>query len=155
MVLLDYGISNIYTTKLQVSSGVGEAGFLIHHPMGTKDNPMTVKMIFSAAIPAFMVFILLYIEILLTGVVVNKKENKLKKGSGYHIDLLIMGFLSFFAGLLGLPWMCAATVRTVSHVGSVSTFNHSSAPGVKPKLENIKEQRVTGFMVSFLIVSKR
>ncbi|XP_071942826.1 band 3 anion transport protein-like [Antedon mediterranea] len=151
MVLLDFAIKNIYTDKLTVSSHLKDERTMFIHPLGNEDQPITVAIIFAAAIPAFMVFILLYIEILLTGVVVNKKENKLKKGSGFHLDLLIMGALSFICGFLGLPWMCAATVRTVSHVGSVSTFTHSSAPGVKPKLENIKEQRVTGFMVSFLV----
>ena len=83
--------------------------------------------------------------------VVNKDSNKLRKGSGYHLDLFLMGVLSAIAGLMGIPWMCAAPIRTVSHVGSLTVLTGSLAPGVKPKLDHIHDQRVTNFAVSLLI----
>ena len=62
-----------------------------------------------------------------------------------------MGALSLLAGLFGLPWMCAGTVRTVSHLGSLSVLTRTEAPGVKPRLDHIKDQRMTNFTVSLLI----
>lgn len=83
--------------------------------------------------------------------ILNKKERKLKKGSGYHIDQLILGFLTFLGGLFGLPWMCAATVRTVAHISALSEYSSTHAPGEKPQLLGVKEQRVTNFCVHLLI----
>ena len=82
---------------------------------------------------------------------VDNEKNHLKKGTGYHLDLFIIGVLSAMAGLMGIPWMCAAPVRTVSHIGSLTVLTGSLAPGVKPKLDHIKDQRVTNFAVSLLI----
>ncbi len=87
--------------------------------------------------------------------VVNKECNKLRKGSGYHLDIFLLGVLSALAGLMGVPWMCAAPIRTVSHIGSLSVLTRTHAPGVKPKLDHIKDQRVTNFAVSFLIGKSR
>ena len=83
--------------------------------------------------------------------IVNKKENKLKKGSGFHLDLLIIGGLAWFNSILGLPWVWAATVRSVTHTGALTVFSKTHAPGEKPKLVRIHEQRVTAFMVNLLI----
>lgn len=82
---------------------------------------------------------------------VSKKEHKLKKGTGFHLDLFLMGVLSAVAGLFGVPWMCAATVRTVSHLQSLSVMTRKNPPGVRPKLDYIIDQRLTNFLVSFCI----
>ena len=83
--------------------------------------------------------------------ILNKKERKLKKGSGYHIDQLTLGCITFIGGALGLPWMCAATVRTVAHVSALSEYSRTHAPGEKPQLLGVKEQRLTNFAVHLLI----
>lgn len=83
--------------------------------------------------------------------ILNKKERKLEKGSGYHLDQMILGILTFMGGVFGLPWMCAATVRTVAHVSALSIYSRTHAPGEKPKLLGVKEQRVTNFAVHLLI----
>ena len=43
----------------------------------------------------------------ITAVIVNRKENKLKNGCGYHLDLFILAFLIITCSLLGLPWFVA------------------------------------------------
>ena len=82
---------------------------------------------------------------------IQKKERKLKKGSGYHVDQLILGGITFLGGLLGMPWMCAAAVRTVAHISALTVYSRTHAPGEKPQLLGVKEQRVTNFCVHFLI----
>ena len=82
--------------------------------------------------------------------IVNKKDNKLKKGSGFHLDMFILGGLAAFNGLFGLPWVWAATVRSVTHCGALTVYS-KGAPGEKPKLEMIREQRVTALLVSLLV----
>ncbi|XP_022102541.1 anion exchange protein 3-like isoform X7 [Acanthaster planci] len=154
MVSLDYLIQNTYTQKLTITDGFiptdpCKRGWLIN-PLGI-NYAFPVGAVFGAIVPAFLLFILLYMEILLTGQYVSKKEHKLRKGTGFHLDLFLMGALSLLASLFGLPWMCAGPVRTVSHLGSLSVLTRTEAPGVKPRLDHIKDQRMTNFAVSLLI----
>ena len=60
--------------------------------------------------------ILIFIENQLTVLVVNKPEHKLKKEVGYHFDLLIVAVLAGVCGLFGMPWMSAASIRSVQHI---------------------------------------
>ncbi|XP_046565227.1 anion exchange protein 2-like [Haliotis rubra] len=154
MVLLDYSLQDTYTQKLEIQDSLSPTskkryGWFVN-PMGSKNN-MEVWMVFAAIIPAFLIFILLFMEIQLTEVILNKKDRKLRKGRGFHLDQFIMGVLTFVCGLLGLPWMCAATVRTVAHTSALSVFSSTHAPGEKPKLLYVIEQRLTNVMVSLLI----
>ena len=68
---------------------------------------------FAAAIPAFIIYIVLFFEIELTGVLLSSPHRKLKKGTGFNVDLLIGALMMLFNSLFGLPWMCAAPVRTL------------------------------------------
>ena len=40
----------------------------------------------------------------ITAVIVNRKENLLKKGGGYHLDLLVVAIGIIVNSLLGIPW---------------------------------------------------
>lgn len=82
---------------------------------------------------------------------VNKPEHRLKKGVGYHFDLCIVGLLTGLCGILGLPWHCAAPVRSIQHLQSLSYYSRKTAPGEKPHLEGVYEQRVTNIAVHILI----
>ena len=54
-------------------------------------------------------------------------------------------------GIFGLPWHCAASVRTIQHFQTLGVYSRKNAPGEKPRLVNVYEQRVTNFMVHFFM----
>lgn len=54
---------------------------------------------------------------------------------------------SFF----GLPWLCAAPVRTLAHWASLTAYSQSNIPGEKNKLISVSEQRITGIIVHVAI----
>ncbi|ESN92615.1 hypothetical protein HELRODRAFT_69270, partial [Helobdella robusta] len=108
-------------------------------------------MCFVAIAPACLATILLFLDQQITAVIVNRKENKLQKGHGYHLDLLIISFQVLFCSFFGLPWFCAATVRSISHVKSLVRESDVNAPGESPKMLGIREQRVTGLFIHLLI----
>lgn len=83
--------------------------------------------------------------------IVSKKERMLVKGSGFHLDLLLIVVLGGSSALFGLPWMAAATVRSVTHVNALTVMSKAVAPGDKPRIQEVKEQRVTGFLVAFMV----
>ena len=72
-----------------------------------------------AAFPALLLTVLLFMDQQITSVIVNRKEHKLKKGCGYHLDMLIVGLMVGLCSLLGLPWCVAATVLCLGHVDSL------------------------------------
>jgi len=103
-----------------------------------------------ASIPALLLTILLFMDQQITSVIVNRKEHKLRKGGGYHLDMLIVGLMMGVCSLLGLPWCVAATVLCLGHVDSLKMDTESSAPGETPQFLGVREQRVTGICVFIL-----
>lgn len=87
----------------------------------------------------------------ITTVIVNRKENRLKKEKGYHLDLLIVALLTGLLSLLGMPWMVADTVLSLTHVGSLKMESEVAAPGERPTFLGVREQRVTNILISIVI----
>ena len=49
----------------------------------------------------------------------TRKEHKLRKGGGYHLDLLVLGLTILINSLLGIPWYVASTILSITHVTSL------------------------------------
>ena len=103
----------------------------------------------ASMVPAALVSILLYLDQNITVRLVNSPENRLKKGAGYHLDLALVAVLVGVCGLLGLPWMVAATVRSLNHVNSLATTKRG-AHG-REVVDSVVETRVTGLGVHLLV----
>ncbi|MED6261160.1 Anion exchange protein 3 [Ataeniobius toweri] len=153
-VLVDISIPDTYTQKLNVPSGFSvtspdKRGWLIS-PFGDK-QPFPTWMMGASVVPALLVFILIFMETQITSLIVSKKERRLIKGSGFHLDLLLIVVLGAICPLFGLPWLTAATVRSVTHVNALTVMSKATAPGEKPMIQEVKEQRLTGLLVSVLV----
>uniref|UniRef100_A0A8C9LGA2 Solute carrier family 4 member 10 n=1 Tax=Pavo cristatus TaxID=9049 RepID=A0A8C9LGA2_PAVCR len=109
--------------------------------------------VIAAVIPALLCTILIFMDQQITAVIINRKEHKLKKGCGYHLDLLMVAVMLGVCSIMGLPWFVAATVLSISHVNSLKLESECSAPGEQPKFLGIREQRVTGLMIFVLMGS--
>lgn len=105
----------------------------------------------AAAAPAMLATILIFMDQQITAVIINRKENKLKKGCGYHLDLLVLSVLIAICSVLGLPWFVAATVLAMTHVNSLRMESESSAPGEKPQFLGVREQRLTQVFIFLLV----
>ncbi|XP_024121196.1 anion exchange protein 3 [Oryzias melastigma] len=153
-VLVDYSITDTYTQKLNVPSGFSvtspdKRGWFIS-PFGDK-QPFPTWMMGASVVPALLVFILIFMETQITSLIVSKKERRLIKGSGFHLDLLLIVILGAICPLFGLPWLTAATVRSVTHVNALTVMSKATAPGEKPMIQEVKEQRLTGLLVAVLV----
>uniref|UniRef100_A0A8D2JG60 Anion exchange protein n=1 Tax=Varanus komodoensis TaxID=61221 RepID=A0A8D2JG60_VARKO len=154
MVLVDYSIQDTYTQKLSVPHGFSvtdpqKRGWVIN-PLGVGQS-FPVWMMVASGLPALLVFILIFMETQITTLIISKKERKLRKGSGFHLDLLLVVAMGGFCALFGLPWLAAATVRSVTHANALTVMSKAVAPGDKPKIQEVKEQRVTGLLVALLV----
>ncbi|KAK7790973.1 hypothetical protein R5R35_007865 [Gryllus longicercus] len=147
---LDYFVG-IDTPKLEVPSEfkptLKERGWFI--------PPFTERLAWWAPIfavlPALLGTILIFMDQQITAVIVNRKENKLKKGCGYHLDLFILSILIVICSIMGLPWFVAATVLSINHVNSLKLESECAAPGEKPQFLGVREQRVTHILIFLMI----
>lgn len=69
------------------------------------------------------------------------------KGSGFHFDLLLLVTMGGIASIFGMPWLSAATVRSVTHANALTVMSK----GPKPEIEKVLEQRISGFLVAILV----
>lgn len=137
MVGLDFGLKEMaHTDKLNVPQGLENskprASWLVDM------TRVSVGEAFLAIIPAILVFILMFMESSICALIINKKENKLKKGTGYHLDIFLICLINGISGSIGGSWVCAATVRAVSHASSLTMYSTNNPPGEKPQIVGVK-----------------
>ncbi|KAF8793903.1 Band 3 anion transport protein like [Argiope bruennichi] len=116
---------------------------------GLVPYPIAFYEVALAAVGGILVFILLFMETQICELIISKK--KVKKGSGFHVDMVVVGVLNLLNGFLGCPWQCAAAVRSITHTSSLIVLSKTHAPGETPRIVEVKEQRLTGLLVSLLI----
>ena len=111
--------------------------------------------------PAIMATVLLFMDQNITVRLIMSKENKLKKGSGLHLDMFVVAVVTAITSLLGMPWMVAATVRSLAHMRSLKQYKIADnvTPGLKllvapqatVEVTGVQEQRLTGLTIHSLI----
>jgi len=149
MVLMDYLIKDTYTQKLNVPDGLEPTDPTRSWLVNPLNGGFPVYMTFLAVVPALLVYILIFMESQITEMIISKKQ--IKKGTGFHLDTLVIGMLNFILPLLGLPLVCAATLRSLTHCNALLVFDNRIAPGETPKLIGVREQRVTTVVVNALL----
>lgn len=106
----------------------------------------------GCALPAVMATILLFLDQNITTRLVNASDNKLKKGPGFHLDLLVVGLIVGVGSMFALPWIVAATVHALNHVKSLATFEVIDDGGVQRQvITEVRENRLSALMIHVLI----
>ncbi|KRX92568.1 Electrogenic sodium bicarbonate cotransporter 1 [Trichinella pseudospiralis] len=88
---------------------------------------------------------------LLFSLLILMDQNITSKGFGYHLDLFVIAFLMLICAGMGIPFYVAATVISLMHMESLRIVSEIAAPGEKPAILGIKEQRVTAVIAHLLI----
>ncbi|XP_061605643.1 solute carrier family 4 member 1a (Diego blood group) [Phyllopteryx taeniolatus] len=150
MIAVDISIKDTYTQKLVVPKGIqvtnpDARGWFIK-PMGEKKT-FPIWMMAACCVPAVLVFILIFLESQITTLIVSKPERKMVKGSGFHFDLLLLVTMGGISSIFGVPWLSAATVRSVTHANALTVMSK----GPKPEIEKVLEQRISGILVAMLV----
>ena len=104
------------------------------------------------AFPAVLLSSLFFMDQNISVRVVNNPDNKLKKGSAYNLDMVALGLITGLLSLVGLPWMCGATVQSLNHVRAMTTNRFNEKTG-EPEIVDVTETRLTGFTVHALILA--
>lgn len=106
-----------------------------------------------AALPAALVSVLVYLDQNITTRLVNSPEHRLGKGAGYDLDMAVVAALFAVTSLFGLPWLVAATVRSLNHVRSLATTAvETSADGsTQLRIVSVRENRLSALLVHLLV----
>jgi len=114
-------------------------------------SPIWVR--FAAAGPAVLVTVLVYLDQNITARIVNSPDHCLHKGESYHLDLGLVGLLMGVCSLFGLPWLVAATVRSLNHVRSLATLETEVKPNGESheKVVHVRENRLTGLTIHLML----
>ena len=102
---------------------------------------------FMAAGPAVLAFILVFLDDGITWHLINHRSHKLRHGDAYNYDTIIIAVMVAVNSMLGLPWLVAATVRSLNHIHAMAT---KSASG---KFLKVHESRLTGLGIHLLCLA--
>ena len=77
----------------------------------------------------------------------------MQRGGGYNLDLTVVSVLTAICSLFGLPWLVAATVRSLNHVRSLATVEEAvDAEGdTREHIVHVRENRLSGLGIHVLI----
>lgn len=112
--------------------------------------PTTAKIL--CAFPAVLLTALFYMDQNISVRVVNNPDNKLRKGSAYNLDMVALGLITGLLSIVGLPWMCGATVQSLNHVRALTTSRFNATTN-EPEIVDVIETRLTGFTVHALMLA--
>lgn len=98
----------------------------------------------AAIIPALLLTCLFFLDQNISVRVVNSPIHRLKKGPGYHLDILVLAICTLACSLVGLPWMCAGTVQSLAHVQALAEIESNNG---REQIVSVQENRLTPFLI--------
>merc|ERR1712216_207721 len=109
--------------------------------------PNNIKLLSALAAPACA--ILLYMDQNITTRLVNNSAG-LKKPGAYHLDMFWLSIITALTSVCGLPWICASTVHSITHVKSLTDTQKDPATG-REVVTGVTETRWTPLILNGLI----
>ncbi|KAI4872226.1 hypothetical protein NFI96_012395, partial [Prochilodus magdalenae] len=115
-------------------------------------NKLTAMNVLSACGLGFLLALLIFIDQNIVVSLTNAPENRLLKGTAYHWDLMLSGFINILMSVLGLPWMHAAFPHSTLHVRQLAKVEQRVEHGhLYETIVSVKETRLTSLAANVLI----
>ncbi|XP_077861478.1 solute carrier family 4 member 11-like [Saccoglossus kowalevskii] len=106
----------------------------------------------GCAILGFPLSLLFFMDQNISSALVNAPQNKLKKGSAYNLDLLVVAFINFILSIFGLPWIHAALPHSPLHVRALADVEERVDQGhVHTIIVHVRETRLTAIISHIFI----
>uniref|UniRef100_A0A9J7Y781 Bicarbonate transporter-like transmembrane domain-containing protein n=1 Tax=Cyprinus carpio carpio TaxID=630221 RepID=A0A9J7Y781_CYPCA len=113
---------------------------------------LTGMNVLSACGLGFLLALLIFIDQNIVVSLTNAPENRLLKGTAYHWDLMLSGFINILMSVLGLPWMHAAFPHSTLHVRQLAQVEQRVEGGhLYETIVSVKETRLTSLAANILI----
>uniref|UniRef100_A0A3P9LTJ9 Solute carrier family 4 member 11 n=1 Tax=Oryzias latipes TaxID=8090 RepID=A0A3P9LTJ9_ORYLA len=108
--------------------------------------------VLSAVGLGFLLALLIFIDQNIVISLTHVPEHKLLKGTTFHWDLVLTGFINILMSCLGLPWMHAAFPHSSLHARQLAKVEHHLENGhLHSTIVSVKETRVTSLVANILI----
>lgn len=125
-----------------------EARPWITHPMDGID----LKGIFGALFPAFMLYLLFFIDHNISSVLTQSPKYNLKKPPAYHWDFFVLGLTIIPCGILGLPPGSGLIPQAPLHTRALCTRKYQEIDGVRREIvTHCEEQRWSALFQAMLM----
>ncbi|KAL1478541.1 hypothetical protein MTO96_016226 [Rhipicephalus appendiculatus] len=135
---------DVKTEQFRISDGYG----LERAPF----ESLPVAGIFGAMGLGFALSLLFFMDQNISAAMVNNPSNKLRKGSAYHLDLLVVGLLNAALSVFGLPWMHGVLPHSPLHARCLADLEERVDQGhVHEVVVRSRETRLTGILSSLFI----
>ncbi|KAF7669602.1 hypothetical protein LDENG_00176770 [Lucifuga dentata] len=106
----------------------------------------------SAVGLGFLLALLIFIDQNIVISLTHVPEHKLLKGTAFHWDLLLTGFINILLSCLGLPWMHAAFPHSSLHARQLAKVEQHVENGhLYTIIVSVKETRLTSLAANILI----
>ena len=111
-----------------------------------------VKWIFLASVSGALLATLFFLDQNISSMLVNKPENKLTKGPGYYLDLVVVSVIVVIQSIFGMPWTHAALPHSPLHARQLADVEEYEEHGRRyERVIKARETRITGFATHVLI----
>lgn len=125
----------------------------------TRDRPwlvplfdIKVQFIFLALVSGALLATLFFLDQNISSMLVNKPENRLKKGPGYYLDLVVVSVIIIVQSILGLPWTHAALPHSPLHARQLADVEEYEEHGRRyERVIKARETRITALATHLLI----
>ncbi|CAN8069010.1 unnamed protein product, partial [Agarophyton chilense] len=111
-----------------------------------------VQYIFLALVSGALLATLFFLDQNISSMLVNKVENKLRKGPGYYLDLVVVSIIVIIQSILGMPWTHAALPHSPLHARQLADVAEYEQHGRRyERVIKSRETRITGAATHILI----
>eukprot|EP00871_Galdieria_phlegrea_P000939 jgi/Galph1/1846/GphlegSOOS_G548.1 len=149
---ISYAFDPIFVKRLQSYWLWNNTGRPWVIPLGN----LQVGYIFLAAVTGFLLFLVVFIDQNVCTYIVERPENRLRKGTAYSWNMVVVGGLNIVASILGIPWMYAGLPHSLLHVYALADVEEHEYMGRRvSRIIHAREVRFTGgitYMFTFLIL---
>ncbi|XP_032383878.1 sodium bicarbonate transporter-like protein 11 [Etheostoma spectabile] len=113
---------------------------------------LSVLNILSAVGLGFLLALLIFIDQNIVISLTHVPQHKLLKGTAFHWDLMLTGFINILMSCLGLPWMHAAFPHSSLHARQLAKVEQHVENGHHyTTIVSVKETRLTSLVANILI----
>tara|TARA_R110002073_G_scaffold65408_24_gene163461 strand:- start:6120 stop:8168 length:2049 start_codon:yes stop_codon:yes gene_type:complete len=148
MSAVAFWLSNVELAKLDIPNEFAPS---LHGGRSWFVNPMDAPqwVWLASAIPGLLGAVLIFLDQNITARLVNSPDHRLQKGPAYHWDLGVIGVLTGVFSLFGLPWLVAATVRSLNHIRSLADVEEvvTRSGERRDRVIHVRETRLTGLLI--------
>ncbi|GJD08954.1 Sodium bicarbonate transporter-like protein 11 [Galdieria sulphuraria] len=152
---ISYAFDPVVVERLDIRGPIGYST-TTGRPWIVPVGDLEVGYVFLAGVTGFLLFLVVFIDQNVCTYIVERPENRLRKGTAYSWNMVIVGILNIIASVLGMPWMYAGLPHSLLHVYALADVEERESLGrTTYRVIHAREVRIVGlvaYLFSFLII---